>query len=273
LCVVAALANLPSYDVYNLRRSLRELHIPINGCGELRLSDEKNRELTHYMTRFTMPLLKHIYGVEEHGVTRFEDLVALFKESDAKKALERLKLMAQKLDVPLKGIPQFIEDYGDVFLSLSYYQGCLDRLAPLLGTFTHSMRDVRGSYQVRHDARLIGEIDKIEHQIGGLLAYLKRAFKDFSIKSEVMWENLSGAKFRAVQVYIQEAQACVGTVLCGLTVKLNAWVSRFPTPTAGSPVARAEFIASDMRQGLAEIVAMIKQGIGRGTAHPPAAAH
>jgi hypothetical protein len=38
-----------------------------------------------------------------------------------------------------------------------------------------------------------------------------------------------------------------------LTVKMNAWVSRYPDPRAGSPIGKGEFIMTDMRQGAATI--------------------
>jgi hypothetical protein len=257
LAVVSALAPLPSYDVYSLRCSLRKLSIPLNDC-DLRLSAEKSKQLSHYMAKFISPLLSHIYG-GDHGWSSFEELVTLFKDPDEKQALTRLKLMAQKLNVSVDQIPLFIEDYGDVFLSLSYYQNCLDRLQPLLTTFTLSVKDMRKSLQVRHDAHLMAELDKIERQLAGFLAYLKHVFAEFEGMSAGLWRNLSAARFRTMQAYVHSVQTRVGGVLCGLTVKMNAWVTRFPSPSAGGPASRAEFIMSDMREGLNGILNLIRQ--------------
>ena len=82
--------------------------------------------------------------------------------------------------------------------------------------------------------------------------------------SQDMWDNLSAAKFEQVKDYIESTQVKVGTVLCGLTVKMNAWVVRFPNSRAGGPGAKSEFIMTDMRQGLSEIV-----GVARGEAWTP----
>ena len=70
-----------------------------------------------------------------------------------------------------------------------------------------------------------------------------------------MWNNLTAAKFEQVKAYIEETQIKVGSVLCGLTVKMNAWVVRFSNPKSSGPGAKGEFIMTDMRQGLSEIVA------------------
>ncbi len=207
------------------------------------------------MSRFTMPLIKEIYGDDAANLTRFEDIVGLFKDPDVKKALARLKQMAEKLQIGIDQIPLFLENYGDIFMSLSYYNQCLDRLTPLLEAFIYAMQDMRKSMQVRNDRNLMAEMDKVEKLITGLINFLKRTFTDFGNMSQDMWNNLTAAKFEQVKAYIEETQVKVGSVLCGLTVKMNAWVIRFPNPKSGGPGAKGEFIMTDMRQGLADIVA------------------
>src|SRR6202012_5613931 len=46
LSIIYNLAPLPSYDVYSLRRTLRELGIPVNNYADLKLSEDKNKQLT-----------------------------------------------------------------------------------------------------------------------------------------------------------------------------------------------------------------------------------
>lgn len=258
LAILYMLAPLPSFDVYSLRRSLRDHGIPVNNYNDLKLSDEKNKQLTGNMSRFTMPLIKEIYGDDSKGVTRFEDIVGLFKDPDVKKALARLKTMAEKLQTTVDQIPRFLENYGDIFMSLSYYNQCLDRLTPLLEAFIYAMQDMRTSMHVRNDRTLMAEMDKVEKLITGLINFLKRTFQDFGTMSQDMWNNLTAAKFEKVKAYIEDTQIKVGSVLCGLTVKMNAWVLRFPNPKSGGPGAKAEFIMTDMRQGLAEIISIAR---------------
>ncbi|MEQ9448232.1 MAG: hypothetical protein RLN70_04890, partial [Rhodospirillaceae bacterium] len=195
-----------------------------------------------------------------------EDLVGLFKDPDVKKALAQLKKMAEKLQIKIDQIPRFIEDYGDIFLSLSYYNHCLDRLTPLLESFIRSMNEMRKSLQVRNDRNLLAEMDKVDKRISGLISFLKRTFQDFAVMSQDLWDNLSASKFEQVKAYIESTQVKVGTVLCGLTVKMNAWVVRFPNERSGGPGAKGEFIMTDMRQGLTSIV-----DVARGEAWVPPA--
>ena len=53
MTMLQKVSNLPSYDVFSLRISLRELDIKVNDVTALRLSDSINSELTTYMTDFT----------------------------------------------------------------------------------------------------------------------------------------------------------------------------------------------------------------------------
>jgi hypothetical protein len=259
--ILRKLAELPSFDVYTLRRSLRALDVPVNNYGELKLTDEKNRQLTGYMQRFTLPLIREVYGESAQDVRRFEDLVLLFKDPDVKRALARLKQMAEKLHITVDHIPRFIEDYGDIFLSLSYYNHCLDRLSPLIESFVASMTDLRKSMQVRNDHNLMSEIERQEKMLTGLINFLKRMFQDFGVMSRDLWSNLSAEKFDTVREFIEGTQVKVGGVLCGLTVKMNAWANQFPSPRAGGPGARSEFVMTEMRPGMTELIA-----IARGTA-------
>jgi hypothetical protein len=50
----------------------------------------------------------------------------------------------------------------------------------------------------------------------------------------------------------------VGSVLCGLTVKMNAWASHFPSPRAGGPGTKCEFIMTEMRPGMSEMISIAR---------------
>jgi hypothetical protein len=248
------LAVLPSYDVYSLRRSLRSLGITTKDNSALKLSDDMNRELAGYMARFTKPLLISIYGDTGAGIGRFDDLVGLFREPDVKKALGKLKMMSEKLGVTLEEIPKFIEDYGDIFLSLSYYQHCLDRIRPTLEEFHRSVEEMKASYQMKSKPQVIAEANRIQKILNALLTFVTRMFEDFALRSQDMWRNLSAEKFKHVKDVIENAHGTVGGVLCGLTVKMTAWEKKFPTHKSGSPGSKEDFLLTDIRPGLSELM-------------------
>ena len=71
------LAELPSFDVYSLRISLRERDITVNDHDDLKLSEAKKQELGIYMQEFTRQLVLQIYG-EDEEINDYKDVLALF---------------------------------------------------------------------------------------------------------------------------------------------------------------------------------------------------
>ena len=122
LVLLHRLEALPSFDVYSLRIQLRANGIPVNSQRALRLSAAKQRELTEYMAMFTRPLIAEIYGGADRAVHDFADLVGLFVAPDIKQARQKLSLLAERLEIEIRDVPRFLEDYGDIFLSLSYFR-------------------------------------------------------------------------------------------------------------------------------------------------------
>ena len=107
LVIIRQLALLPSYDVYSLRISLRQLQIPVNDFESLRLSEEKAAELSAYMIMFTRPLTKLIYGDDGADVKSYDDLIRMFRDPDIGRARERLINMAKTLSIDPTEVPRF----------------------------------------------------------------------------------------------------------------------------------------------------------------------
>ena len=245
---------LPSYDVYSLRISLREMDIPINDHEALRLSDSMNKELTSYMTGFTRPLISQIYGGEDDvAINSFDDVIKLFRDPDVKTSLEKIRIMANKLNLKPEKIPRIMEDYGEIFLSLSYYRRCWTPLSPpspnswrrwmIYGTITNS----------RPTRTCAPPWKKKEASINELMAAITGRFENFERGTKHMWDEISAERFHKVEQLISSYHTTIGGVLCSLSVKLEAWARLFPTPSSGGPGKRAEFIMSEMKQGMENI--------------------
>ncbi|SDH07080.1 hypothetical protein [Roseospirillum parvum] len=258
LIMLRRLALLPTYDVYSLRIFLRELELPTS--AELKLSQAKNRELTEYMKAFTGPLIMQIYGDDDISVQNFDDIVGLFRDPDVKKAREKLQRMADRLEINLSDVPKFLEDYGDIFLSLSYFRQCLDKVEPLIDEFLDGLSILRTNYQMKNDAGLMATCDRIQSTINEVAADITGRFENFDRSTTAMWDSISAERFRKVQDLIASYHTHIGSVLCSLTVKMDTYRRMFPTKDAGGPVRRAEFLMSEMRQGIEKIKAMEDRG-------------
>lgn len=249
--LVSSVCQLHSYDVYTLRIQLRKLGINVETSDELKLSKEKREELTSYMKTFTMPLIKQIYGESNADIQDISQLIAMFSSPDKEEALKNLKLMANKLEISLSDVPKFLEDYGDVFMSLAYYKNCLDNLVPKVMLYEEATDELKKNHQLSNDRRLMQCISFISDQLSEVTASITGRFENFDRHSEALWENITAESFAKVKTMIQSHHVTVGGVLCGLSVKMNSWQEQFGN--GGGLVRRADFIMSEMMQGIERI--------------------
>jgi hypothetical protein len=262
LMVLRRLALLPSYDVYSLRISLREHGIAVNDYAALKLSPEKAAELTRYMIMFTRPLMKMIYSGEDVKIETYDDLLKLFRDPDVKKARQRLETMAQSLSIDIFDVPRFLEDYGDTFMSLSYFRHCLDRLEPYFTACVRALAPIRSHFQLKQNINLMKTCDMVEEVINSMSASITGRLEVFEKRTREMWENISQEEFRAIRTMIERYHVTIGAALCGLTVKMSSFARMFPRPNSGGPIKRADFIMTEMIQGIELIRDVEKRYMG-----------
>lgn len=250
LILMRKLAQLPSFDVYSLRILIRQFDIEVNDLQALRLSEKKIGELTKYMRKFTGPLIKKIYGSDHVEVRSFEDLIMLFRNPNVDHAMEMLKVMADTLSINVSDLPKFLEDYGDIFLSLSYYRQGLDIVAPIMSDVIEWLDELCNSWHAKNNPSLLKTCEQIETVLNETTAAVTGRLEAFDRHSNDLWENVSAERFRQVEKLIKSCHTTIGGELCALTVKMEAWIRAFPSKNAGGPARRAEFIMSDMRQGI-----------------------
>ncbi len=249
LVLLRKVSYLPSFDVYSLRILLRAAGVGIVDDSALCLSRAKMESLNAYMAVFTRPLVAEVFGGDA-AVGGFTDLVGMMRNSPVETVRSRLGLMARKLGLEIEDIPRFLEDYADIFMSLSYYRQCLDSILPLIQDFLATVTELRTGYQTRHDANLMRTLDLVEHTINGLTANVTGRLESFERSTSEMWNGLTSERFRRIETLIKSYHTAIGGVLCALSVKLHAWQRLFPKSSSAGPVRRAEFIMSQMRPGI-----------------------
>jgi hypothetical protein len=253
LDTIGALAQLASYDVYSLRLELRRLGISMEGADALRLSARKVAELTEIMTSFTRPLVVHVFGSERDDIRDVGTLLNMFRDPDIEAARRNLALLARKLMLSVEHVPAFLEDYGDVYLSLCYYQHCLDENVPIVKAMLDSFGELRQSSSTRDDRQLMKACDRIEKYLNHLIPDVTNLLDMFRARTLDMWSDITPQRFRSMRDMITGYQVKLGGNLCVVAVKMKAWSTNFPRLREGSLYKKANLILSDIHPGIDKI--------------------
>lgn len=247
LAIIESLSVLPSYDVYSLRLELRDLGISIADNDQLKLSDEKARELAIYMSVFTRPLFSMVYDDGAAESKSYGDLLRLFHNPNNSVAIQNLRDLADALGISLIEIPQFLERYGDVYLSLAYYASMLDQVAKPIENLAQTIALIRDDRRYKGAPKIVAACDLIEDRLMSATADIGRILNLFEGKTQDMWRNISAFEYRKMESLIIGCQKEVAGNLCALVVKMDAWKR---LSGKGSLTNSVQFLMSDMIRGV-----------------------
>jgi len=247
------LAKLSSFDVYSLRIALRSNDIPVNDIAALQLSEPLKKQLGGYMSEFTRPLAKAIYGPDDLAVQDFQDIVRLFRDPDMEQAKEKLKRLADTLKIKVRELPRFLEDFGDIFLALAYYKKCLADVEMTVYEILDVLVEIRKAHQFQENTRLLKSCFAMQEVLNALMSSIIGRFEHFERSTNGMWENISADRFHEVKKLVESYHLVIGGALCALTVKMDAWRTLFPNKTSSGINRKAEFIMTDLSRGIESI--------------------
>ncbi len=249
LVIVKRLCDLPSYDVYSLRTSLKELGIKAENPDDLRVSEEHAKRLSRYIRRYTRPMLESIYGEAQAALLEVETVADLFANSQAQQARENLVWLSERLQIELRNVPLFISEYGDISSALAFYEYSLRRISPSLDSFLLALAELRES-RLGSDDELVKTCQSLETRLAKMRTDMSAMFSRFENDTRHMWKDISATAFNDMKRRVRACYKSLGGGLCAMTVKMNAWKDSFPSPKSGSLSARAEFVRREMRPGL-----------------------
>jgi hypothetical protein len=247
--ILRKLEVLSSFDCYSLRRGLRDAGIQVDSGEGLSLSSAKRRELFPFMRNLTRPLVRYIYGGKHLNVNDTQALLELISNPDQRAVRSRLEGMSEALETTVEDLPNMLEDFGDVFMSLSYYRSYFVYVVPKLDMLVEWMREVSGSPMLRNDTRMQQSFKGIEQVLSFLSKNVTRRFNQFDKSIVIDWDKVTVETFNQVRKLIMIHHESLAQVLCGLTVKVYEWENAFPN-RGGSPDRRADFLLAEIRPGL-----------------------
>lgn len=247
--ILTSLAKLPSYDVYSLRITLRKLGIEVDDLEHLQLSDGKQEELQAYMQPFLQKLTLNIFADGDPRAAALSDWRELFKHPDVRVTRRRLMAMSDKLGIPIDDIPRFLQDYGDVYLSVAYYRQCLMAIQPVIVDFVKSADGLLKHQQLGKDPTVAKNTGAIKKRVQKISQVLQQQFDATAHSTDVMFSEMNQESFDAFREMVEGGHDRLGALLCQLTVKMNAWQRRFPEDDESGPMRHADFINTEFRRG------------------------
>jgi hypothetical protein len=196
LRVLDKLAALSSFDVYSLRIELRNLNIPVADHRRLSLSAAKRVELTEYVRSFTRPLLEFVYGRADQRIADVSDILQMLSSPNRAEALTNLNTLASRLRISLHDLPKFLEEYGDIFLSLAYICQCLDHVVPDVHRFLAWLAKIRQMDQIMRDQPMQQLLDGVSANLTAITSSVTGRFESFDRRSQGFWTDINADSFR-----------------------------------------------------------------------------
>ncbi len=257
--IVQNLSQLGSFDVFSMRAKLDYLGL----SGEvdedhLKLSTDMKSNLNNLSREFTMPLISAVFGAEEN--TGFDptsaDLTTLLKSQDINQTKANLTKLSSKTGLALNELPNFLENYSQVFMSVCYYRYLFSEIEEQVDRFIFWMKGVRTHRETQKIPKTHGACIQTEDQILYIISTIRESFGVFNKSFEAFWDDMSPTGFQRLQNEIEIHYNNLGAVLCGIYVKVRNWAEAFPTDDAGGPKMRAQYVVSDIMPGLHELYRM-----------------
>jgi hypothetical protein len=251
--IIRQLASLNSYDVYSLRTSLKKIGVEIADPDALVLSPEMKESLTHYSYQFTRPLVEKIFGTGRVEINSKEGLQKIFRDPDIMRIRENLKIMTEKTGIPLAEIPKFLEEYSDVFLSVSYYRFSFDAMSADLSRYLEWSQAMRTHKDVSSSPKTAASCKMVEDSLRFLSGSIRERLIKFQSCFELFWADINQESFHSMRAQIEENHSSMGSVLCGLSIKMKIWSKEFPDNIKGGPTTRSKFVVTDLEPGLLKL--------------------
>jgi hypothetical protein len=256
--LLRSVALLPTFDVFSVRLLMRDLEIPVDVSSAL--APPVDPRLDEQMRKFTVPLLRHVYGggTEAAGL---QDLIALFRDPNIKRAEAHLKRLAEKLHIPLLEVPRFLEDYSDTFLAISLYQNTFTSLEPSVDKFLEALKRLKSDF-LRNNAAL-SALTRVHADFSSIMKSTAKRLAASEQLVGLLWGDNLNAPFETLQPKIREFQFLLGYLLCGISVKLAAWNEAFPQSNIGTPQKCMELITTDIVYALSKLRMAADNGLKR----------
>ncbi len=250
--ILKKVGELKSFDVYALRIGLRKLGVDVESPSALKLSEEKRKQLDLTMKHFVRPMLKRLFGLDLTEYTSFVSIYDNLTPEERRVALENMRQIARMMNMNVKDLPEFIEDCGDLYLSIAYYHDMLMSLLPQVKEFKEWMDYVEHSSQYRTHPPTRLMVDRTQSNLKVTLRSVRLHLQRFSKAFDNFWDDVTQENYEELKSNIMSQYEGLGGTLCSLTVKIERFNEVFPGHK-GSYKERIDFIRQEISVELQRI--------------------
>tara|TARA_Y100000746_G_scaffold201197_1_gene186005 strand:- start:405 stop:1118 length:714 start_codon:yes stop_codon:yes gene_type:complete len=215
----------------------------------LKLSDERVGTLFDLMSRITRPLIQYLYTDDNLRIKDTSGLLSLIQNTEPLKVKDRLDMVASNLEISLNELPNYLQEFGELFLSVSYFESTFREFNPKLDQFLLWAEDGVKNSNLRNDPNAQRELTQTEQKFRELKENLEARFRLLGNITQIDWQDLGASDFKKIQREILSQQANLAIGLCGLAVKMIEWEYQFPS-AGGSPQQCLEFLSAEANTGL-----------------------
>jgi hypothetical protein len=247
--MISSIASLPSFDCYTLKRGITPLKINVIDAGIFELSSCRKASLFDLMSRLTRPLIQYLYTDDNLRVKDTSSLLELIKSTEPLKVKDRLGSVARNLEVSLIKLPNFLQEFSELFLSVAYFESIFRQYNPKLDQFLLWAEDGVKNSNLRNDPNAQREFSHVDERFKQLKGNLDSRFRLLLNITQIDWDNLNSSEFKKIQREILSQQANLAIGLCGLSVKMIEWEKQFPS-AGGSPQQCLDFLSNEASGGL-----------------------
>ncbi len=258
IAVLSEFSILPSFDCYTLGSDLARLNVTILKNLNFQLSNAKIRELSSFMGRVTVPLVKFLYGDESGKVKHSQSLAELVKDSDDEKVRNKLEGLASGLRVSLSKLPTYIEKFGEFYLSLAFFEGLFIENRPKLEQMLMWIDDAAEHPHTRNNPESQKAFSIAKGRVQYLKENLEQRFKYLNSITQVKWDRPNFTEFEEMQKAIGSQHIYLASGLCAVAVKVSEWERQFPN-AGGVAEQCLEFVLVDLIPGLDNLALMLPE--------------
>ena len=187
---------------------------------------------------------------KQEEVCTLQDVVRLFSDPDNDCALKNMRELADSLNINLSDIPDFLENYAEVYLSLSFFGKCQNDVTSGLGVFSDELRLIACAPCCNVDRSAARSIEHTAENLRHLHSEVAGILHKFKEQTTEMWQDISAERYQNLKRLIIDSHKKVATNLCAITVKLAAWESFSSAAGTNTMQDKVNFVVTCISLGL-----------------------